>query len=395
MLSKFSKRLIIIASLFVVTVLLGIVIGQTREKNDVLKGIDLFGETLYYVKNRYVEVVNDDKIFNGALHGLAENLDPESFFLEPAEYEMYLKSGGKFPQDNIGIGIIKVARFLRVISVEPGSPAAKAGIETGDLLSHIEGRAGYDLSIYKVYMLLSGKSGTKISIVINKGDTGQDKKLDLIRNNFPLTQPIHDTFSGGIHYISLRHFYPEDINELKNIIKIINGQPLIIDLRQNYYGSREGLIEALDMFIGEGDLFKEEKSKNTVIDYKSKPDKILISPLPCVIVDKSTCHFAEVFSAVLAEKKLIQLYGRQTMGLIGLQTAIPIYNKGAIYLTTEIFLTPEGNNFYLKGIQPEIEIKVESESAQKSISVKSDNGLIERKDPMLAKVLELAAQKPK
>jgi len=395
MLSKFSKRLIIIASLLVVTVLLGIVIGQTREKNDVLKGIDLFGETLYYVKNRYVEAVNDNKIFNGALHGLAENLDPESFFLEPAEYEIYLKSGNKFPQDNIGIGIIKVARFLRVISVEPGSPAAKAGLETGDVLTHIEGRAGYDLSIFQAYMLLAGKSGIKISIDINKGDTGQEKKLDIIRNNFPLTPPVYDTFSGGIHYISLRHFYPEDINELKKIMNIINGQPLIIDIRQNYYGSSEGLASALDIFIGEGNLFKEEKSKKTVKDYESKPDKLVITPPPRIIVDESTCHFAEIFGAVLAEKKLIKLCGRQTRGLIGIQTAVPIQKKGAMYLTTEIFLTPEGNNIYLKGIKPEIEITVEPESVEKSIPVKSDKGMIERKDPMLAKVLELTAQKPK
>jgi carboxyl-terminal processing protease len=395
MLSKFSKRLIVIASLLVVTVLLGIVIGQTREKNDVLKGIDLFGETLYYVKNRYVETVNDDKIFNGALHGLAENLDAESFFLEPAEYELYLKSGNKFPQENIGMGIIKVARFLRVIAVEPGSPAAKGGLEIGDILTHIEGRAGFDLSIFQTYMLLAGKQGTKISVEISKNITGQDKKLDIIRNPFAMSPAVYDTFAGGIHYISLRHFYPEDVNELKKIMSKISGQPVIIDLRQNYYGSRDGLTAALDMFIGEGILFKEEISKKTVKDYESKPDKLMLSPLPCVIVDESTCHFAEIFSAVLAEKKLIKLYGRQTMGLIGLQTAIPIYNKGAMYLTTVIFLTPEGNNFYLKGIKPEIEITLEPDAADKFIPVKSDKGLIERKDTILAKVLELAAQKPK
>jgi len=395
MLSQFSKRLIVIASLLVVTVLLGIVIGQTREKSDVLKGIDLFGETLYYVKNRYVETVNDDKIFKGALHGLAENLDPESFFLEPAEYELYLQSGNKFPQDNIGIGIIKVARFLRVISVEPGSPAAKAGLEIGDILTHIEGRAGFDLSIFQTYMLLAGKQGTKVSIDISKNNTGIEKKLDIIRNPFAMTLSVSDTFSGGIHYISLRHFYPEDIDELKKIISKISGQPVIIDLRQNYYGSREGLTAALDMFIGEGILFKEEKSKKTVKDYESKPDKLMFSPLPCVIVDESTCHFAEIFSAVLAEKKLIKLHGRQTRGLIGIQTAVPVQKKGAMYLTTEIFLTPDANNFYLKGIKPEIEITLEPDAAGKFIQVKSDKGMIERKDPMLAKVLELTAQKPK
>jgi carboxyl-terminal processing protease len=395
MLSKFSRRLIFIASLLVVTVLLGIVIGQTREENDVLKGIDLFGETLYYVKNRYVETVNDDKIFNGALHGLAENLDPESFFLEPTEYELYLKSGKKFPQDNIGLGIIKVARFLRVVSVEPGSPAAKAGLEVGDILTHIEGRAGFDLSIFQTFMLFSGKQGTKISIEINKNTTGQDKKLDIIRNSFALSPAVYDTFAGGIHYISLRHFYPEDINELKKTLSKIDAQPVIIDLRQNYYGSKEGLIEALDMFIGDGILFKEEISKKTVQDYESKPDKITLSPLPCVIVDESTCHFAEIFTAVLAEKKLIKVYGRKTMGLIGLQTAIPIYNKGAMFLTTEIFLTPDGSNIYLKGIKPEIEITFEPDAVDKLMPVKSDKGLIERKDPTLAKVLELAAQKPK
>lgn len=395
MLSKFSKRLIIAASLLTVTILLGIVIGQTRDKNEVLKGIDLFGETLYYVKNKYVEVVSDDKIFSGALHGLAENLDPESFYLEPPEYEIYVKDGNKFPPDVLGIGLIKVTRFLRVISVEPGSPAAKAGIEIGDILTHIEGRAGYDLSIFQAYMLLTGKPGTKISLDLNDGDTGLEKKLDIVRGTFTLSLPVHDTFPGGIQYISMRHLYPEDAAELKKIISGLNGRPLIIDLRQNYYGSEEGLSETLDMFLGKELLFKEEKSKKAATEYQGKSDKIsLASPL-FIIVDESTCHYAEIFSAVMAEKKLARVCGRQTRGLIGVQTAVPLQKKGALYLTTDIFLTPAGNNIYLKGIQPEIEIKVEPEALEKAPIIKSDKGAVEKKDPILAKVLELAASKPK
>jgi carboxyl-terminal processing protease len=395
MLSKFSKRLIIVSSMFSLAIMLGIAIGQTREKNDVLKGIDLFGETIFYVKNRYVEAVNDNKIFGGALQGLAENLDPESFFMEPEEYEAYKKSGNRFPKDNIGIGIIKLFRFLRVISVEPGSPAAKAGIEVGDYIAHVEGRSGFDISIYQAYTLLAGKTGTKVSIDITKATSGKEEKMTITRNDFSVAAPIYDTFAGSCHYISLRHFYKEDIDYLLSVLNKPDRQPIIIDLRGNYYGSDEGLINALDAFIGEGNLYKIGNPKKGFKEYNSKPDKVQLSSPILIMVDESTCHYAETFAAVLSEKKLIKLYGRQTKGMIGIQTAYPIQNRGALYITTEIFQTPDGTNIYLKGIKPDVEITTELEAFDKAKLLKSDKGLIEKKDPLLEKTLELAGQKSK
>lgn len=394
MLSKFSKRLIFISSVVALAILLGIAIGQTREKNDVLKGIDLFGETLFYVKNRYVEVVNDNKIFSGALQGLAENLDPESFFMEPDEYEIYIKSPSGLTQNGIGIGIIKLYRFLRVISVEPGSPADQAGIKVGDYITHIDGRSGFDISIFQAYGLLSGKYGTKVSVEVREADSGLDKKLTINRNAFQPAQPVFDTFSGKIQYISMKHFYMEDVKVLKDILKNPKGQQLIVDLRGNYFGSKDALIDALDFFIGEGALFIEGNPKQGFLEQISKPDKIQLSSPLILIVDESTCHFAELFSAVLSEKKMAVLYGSPTKGLIGIQTANPIQKRGALYLTTEIFKTPGGSDIYLKGLKPDIEINIDSDTLEKAKPIKSDNGSINKKDPVLEKTILECQQKP-
>lgn len=395
MLSKFSKRLIVASSILSLAILLGIAIGQTREKNDVLKGIDLFGETVFYVKNRYVEAVNDNKIFSGALQGLAENLDPESFFMEPSEYESYTKAGNKLPGDSIGIGIIKLYRYLRVISVEPASPADKSGIEVGDYIEHIEGRSGFDISIYQAYSLLAGKPGTKVSIDFTKIYTGKDEKKTIMRDTFSLSKPIYDTFGEKRHYISLRHFYLEDIDILKSALSNLKDQQIIIDLRGNYFGSEDGLTAALDLFIGDGSLYKIGNPKKGFKELPGKPDKIQLPTLPIIIIDESTCHNAEIFSAVLREKKLAKFYGRQTKGMVGIQKAFQIQNRGALYITTEVYQTPDGENLYLKGIKPDVEITVEAEAYETAKTIKSDKGLVDKKDPLLEKTLELISQKSK
>ncbi len=387
MVTKMTKKIIIISTLTAFVLTLGLVMGKIREKDDVLSSIDLFGEILYHVKTRYVEPVDNTKLFNGALNGLAESLDPESFYLPPEDYKAFKEEGNKLPADQVGLSLIKLNQYLRVIAVEPGSPADKAGILSGDFLTHISGKASFEFSLFQSRKMLSGKPGTSIEISVLDSSTGSENKHKLKRTKIVHAEPEKDTFSKDILYVDMFHFFKADFDSLKRNIKESTAEIILIDLRNNYLGDFDTFKLALSSFIDEPSSVHMLLGKDTKHTYEVKPSEKMPEKQIYLLVSQSTTHFAELFAASLQELGKAKVIGRPTNGLVGNQSVIPLERNDAIYITTEIYLTPGEKNIYTKGVKPDIEIKIDRD-IKKEYGVKSDNGVIKRKDVLLHESLE-------
>jgi carboxyl-terminal processing protease len=365
-------------------VVVGGVMGGTASGQDSFQHLAVFRDVVQLILNNYVEEVNVDKVMTGALKGLADGLDADSAFLEPSDVRA-MEAKLTPPGGDVGLTLTR-QYYLRVVAARDGSAAARAGLRSGDYVRMIDGRATRDLSVFDGARLLAGAPGTKVSIVVIRGNAADPHTVDLVREPTPKEPlPIASRMAAAdVGYLRVPGFTattPAAIATAASALAKQGGKKLVIDLRQTAEGPLDAGIDSARRFVASGTLAIRAARNGAREEIKSVAgDGALAMPV-VLLVNSGTSGAAELFAAALAGNKRAELIGEPTHGRAGIQKLVRLPEGHGLWLTHAAYLSPGGEAIHEKGLKPTVDV----EEPDVEFGARPDPS---KGDPILDKALE-------
>jgi len=356
MTSRTRLWVLLISTPVIVFAILGGYLGQVMAKDDTYQHLRVFEDVVSLVLNNYVEEVDVKKAMKGAMNGLADNLDADSGFLPSTVASAYEASAPAGPAD-VGIELSR-QYYLRVISVRDGSPAAKAGIRSGDFIRAIDKRSTKDISIYEGDRMLHGQPGSKVSLLVIRGNAADPHEIDLTRERGAapeLTSKMADATTGYIHIVEFSKRAPVQVKQAIDALAKTGATRYILDLRGATRGDLDDGLAAARLFVKTGTLAVRESKANKETVSAQTGDGAVAAPV-VLLVDQSTARAGEVFAAALDGNKRAEMIGEHTVGSAAKQRLVKLPDGSAMLLSYLRYLAPDGNAIHEKGLQPEVQV---------------------------------------
>ncbi len=350
--------------------------------------LKIFNDVVGLITGNYVEKVDIDKVMTGAMHGLADSLDPDSAYLPPDQVKL-IDANTAPPAGDVGIDLTRQG-YLRVIAARDGSPAAKAGLMTGDYVRVIGDKPTRDMSVFEGMRALRGAPGSKISLTIIRDSTNDPHVVELTREAVgtgPTADVTGKIAAPGIGYLRIAAIGAKTADQAKAEIATLtkNGATsLIIDVRRTSGGSLEGGLALARLFVAKGTLAMRETKgvERETIDARAG-DGAVTTPA-VVLMDLGTSSGAELFASALSGNKRADLIGEHTIGRAAQQRLIKLPDGSGLWLTVTRYLTPAGTPLHEHGLEPTIAVD------QPEVKFGQAPPLT---DPIMEKALERLTQK--
>ena len=328
------------------------------DDGDVYKQLNLFGEVYERVRSEYVEKVSDKDLIEAAINGMLQSLDPHSSYLNADSFtEMKIQTKGEF--GGLGIEVTMENGLVKVVSPIDDTPAAKAGLQSGDYISHIDEEAVMGLTLSEAVDKMRGPINTELKItVIREGQEAFD--INLKRAIIKVTS-IKAKKEEDVAYIRITSFTQKTF---KNLVKEYNKlslemkdnlKGLVLDLRNNPGGLLDQAVSVSNAFLERGEIVSTRGRDNKGEQRYNASKGDITNGLPIVVlINGGSASASEIVAGALQDHKRGILMGTQTFGKGSVQTIIPVTSKGAVRLTTARYFTPSGNSIQAKGISPDI-----------------------------------------
>jgi carboxyl-terminal processing protease len=334
--------------------------GQTPH-NEAFRMLGLFGDVLGIVEQAYVVPVDDKKLIEAALQGMMTALDPHSNYLPPDGYgELQERTSGAY--SGVGLTIQSEAGMVKVISPMDGGPAARAGVNAGDVISSIDGQNASGLTVSQVSEKLRGAIGTSVKVTFLR-DGEEPKEVVLTREVIKI-ESVTGRVEGEFGYLRVSTFNENTGRELsETIAKIKAENPAIkgyvLDLRNNGGGLLDAAIAVSDAFLERGEIVSQRGRKADQIQrYSARPgDQTGGLPL-VVLINYGSASASEIVAGALKDHQRATLVGLTSFGKGSVQTVIPLRGgaDGALSITTARYYTPSGASIQKIGIEPDLEV---------------------------------------
>ena len=342
-------------------VLVGGLMGKESFSNDQeYQHLRVFQDVVQLVMTNYVEDVKVDKVMEGAMRGLADGLDPDSAYLNPKQTKA-VESGETLPEGEVGLELTR-QYYLRVIAARDGSPAAKAGLNTGDYVRAIDSKPTRDMSVFEGSRMLRGAPGSKVTLTVIRGNAADPHEVALVREKsspVAVTSRLIGTDVGYIRVPSFRNGTPEELRKHAADITKAGAKALVIDLRRTAEGPMENGHAAARAFVKSGTLGikagREGGAPRETIAARTGDASIDV-PVT-LLVTTGTAGAAELFAAALDGNDRAQLVGERTLGRAGLQKLVKLPESRALWLTYARYLTPGGDPIHGRGLQPDVQVE--------------------------------------
>lgn len=369
-------------------VIVGGLMGNASAGNDdeTFQHLRVFDDVVNLVTNNYVEEVKIDKAMEGALRGLADGLDPDSAYLN-AKQTREVESGAALQEGEVGIELTR-QYYLRVIAARDGSPAAKAGLQTGDYVRAIDGKATREMSVFEGTRLLRGKLGSPVVLTIIRGNAAEPHEVTLVRDKVAgpaVASRMIGTDTGYLRISAFRDGVADDVRKQVASLTQSGAKSLVIDVRRTAEGSYDNGIAAARLFVKSGTLaIKGGRDPKTVAQAGTRPAAPAATPaapatdkpaakltgeaidakpgdgevaLPVsVLVSSGTSGAAEVFAAALDGNNRGELIGEHTIGRAGIQKLVKLPEGRGLWLTYARYIRPDGQALHGKGLEPDVAI---------------------------------------
>lgn len=357
---KIRGRVLVLAvSLPVIAfAVIGGFMSTAMARQDSYQHLRIFEDVVSLILKNYVEEVNVDKVMQGAMHGLADGLDPDSAYLDSAQLRV-LDKGDTGGAGQIGLELTR-QYYLRAIAARDGSPAAKAGLLPGDYIRAIDGQSTRDTTVFEGQRLLRGRPGTKVHLTVLRGNAVEPHELDLVREDVPARGVTSRIAAPGVGYLRVAEFGKATVDQLKNEIASVSkagAQSVIIDLRGTAFGDVDAGIAAARLFVKNGVLaYRQDRGKEKeAVSSTAGDGTITLSTV--LLTDNGTSNGAEVFAAALSGNKRAQLIGERTLGRAARQKLVRLPDGGGLMLTHLIYLTPSSVAIHEKGVIPDLAVE--------------------------------------
>jgi len=334
--------------------------GQTP-RNEAFRMLGLFGDVLGIVEQAYVVPVDDKKLIEAALQGMMTALDPHSNYLPPDGYgDLQERTSGAY--SGVGLTIQSEAGLVKVISPMDGGPAARAGVNAGDVISSIDGQNASGLTVSQVSEKLRGAVGTSVKVTFLR-DGEEPKEVVLTREVIKI-ESVTGRVEGEFGYLRVSTFNENTGRELSETIARLKGENpnikgYVLDLRNNGGGLLDAAIAVSDAFLERGEIVSQRGRKADQIQrYAARPgDQTGGLPL-VVLINYGSASASEIVAGALKDHQRATLVGLTSFGKGSVQTVIPLRGgqDGALSITTARYYTPSGASIQKIGIEPDLEV---------------------------------------
>ena len=332
--------------------------SQALARQDSYQYLRTFEDVVSLILNNYVEEVNLDKVMHGAMHGLADGLDPDSAYIDAAQVKG-LEKGDLGGPGQTGLELTR-QYYLRVIAARDGSPAAKAGLLPGDYIRAIDGQSTRDTTVYEGQRLLRGKPGTKVHLTVLRGNAAEPHELDLVREELPAIAVKSRIAAPGVGYLRIAEFGKGTIDQIKSEVASLTksgAKNLVVDLRGTAFGDVDAGVAAARLFVKTGTLaFRQDRGREKEAIAAAAGDGAIATPV-ALLTDNGTSSAAEVFAAALHGNKRATLIGERTLGRAARQKLVRLPDGSALMLTHLLYLAPGGGAIHEKGLTPDVAVE--------------------------------------
>ncbi len=345
-----------------------------------------------YVKT---ENLDDQTLYEAAIQGLINVLnDSGTFYVDPTSFQLDTTLTGSF--DGIGATVSQQNNEIVIVAPIKGTPADRAGIQSGDVIIAVDGESTRGWSVDKAVLRIRGQRGTKVTLTVRHGD-GRMQEYTLVRDRVQV-ESVQTTPPGAglrdsqgkavsnLGYIQIRDFTPRTHNELENAIRdqISNGaRGMIIDVRRNLGGNLNSTLSSADLFLDSGTILIQRDADGKETTYAARRGQALPSDMPIVILqDRFSASAAEVLAAALQENDRATVIGEKSFGKGTVNSPRELRDGGALFVTIAQWLTPRGLLIDKVGVRPDIEVILSDED----IDLRRDAQLIRAVDILQGQV---------
>jgi len=353
-----TKAAIVVSSAAVLLfTLVGGLNGVRASNNDgSYRQLQVYSEVLSRVRSEYVEEPNIPLVTDGALHGLLESLDSNSSYLTPAEFKEY-KSNQTEAKGEIGAAVSKRFGYAAVISVIPGGPADKAGVQASDIFEAIEGKSTRELSLAEIRNLLQGQPGSNVNVALVRARRAEPQKV-VITRDIVTVPPVSDKMvEDGIGYIQVDAFTKGKSQEVAAKVRALQkagARKLILDLRNCAEGDESEGISVANLFLNHGTITYLQGQKYPREAFNADASKAITSLPLAVLVNKGTAGPAELVAAAVMENARGDVVGDKTFGDGSVQKVIPLPDGSALILSIAKYYSPSGKAIQDSAVTPNI-----------------------------------------
>src|SRR3984957_14172794 len=332
--------------------------------SDTYRQLNLFGDVFERVRSDYVEKPDDSKLVEGAINGMLNGLDPHSSYMDPKSFrDMQVQTHGEF--GGLGIEVTMEDGLVKVVAPIDDTPAAKAGVRAGDIITHIDDEAVQGLTLNQAVEKMRGPVNTKIKLKIVR--KGADKPLDLaiVRDTIKVRSVRSHNEGEDVGYVRITQFNEQTSDGLKKAINDITSQlgadkvkGFVIDLRNNPGGLLDQAISVSDTFLERGEIVSTRgRDPEETQRFNARPGDLTKGKPVIVLINGGSASASEIVAGALQDHRRATLVGTRSFGKGSVQTIIPLGSgNGALRLTTARYFTPSGRTIQAKGIVPDIEV---------------------------------------
>src|SRR5215813_7725468 len=352
------------------------------------KQLNLFGEVFERVRAEYVDEISDDTLVESAINGMLTSLDPHSNYLNTKNFnDMKVQTRGEF--GGLGIEVSMESGLVKVVSPIDDTPAARAGLKPGDLVTHLDGSPVQGLTLPEAVEKMRGPVNSDVTLTIRR--EGQDPfDVKLTRAIIKIQSVRSHIENNNIAYIRITSFNEQTDVGLNNAMKNLKQQAnnkligVILDLRNNPGGLLDQAVAVSDAFLEKGEIVSTRgKRADEAQRYNARPGDIA-SGLPiAVLINGGSASASEIVAGALQDHHRAVLIGTKSFGKGSVQTIIPLAGHGAMRLTTARYYTPSGRSIQAKGIDPDIVVeaaKIAKEDKDKKPGDKKDDKSAKKDD---------------
>jgi carboxyl-terminal processing protease len=326
--------------------------------------MQVYSEVLSRVQSEYVEDPNIPRVTDGALHGLVESLDANSSYLTAAAYKAF-KAHKSEARGEIGATVSKRFGYADVVSVLPGSPAEKAGIEATDIFESIEGQSTRDMSLPEIRSLLSGTPGSTVSVSVVRARRAEPQKVVITRDVVSVPPVSDKMLEDSIGYVKVDALTKGKAQEIASKIKSLErsgAKKLVLDLRNTSEGEQSEGVATANLFLNHGTITYLQGQKFPREAFNADAAKAVTSLPVAVLVNKGTAGAAEIVAAALLENARADVVGDKTFGDGSVQKTIDLPDGGALILSVAKYYSPSGKAIQETAVTPNVLVADETDN---------------------------------
>ncbi|MFN3587118.1 MAG: S41 family peptidase [Moraxellaceae bacterium] len=326
-----------------------------------LEDMRTFVEVFERIRAVYVEPVDDRTLFENAIRGMLSSLDPHSAYLDSKAFEALQSStSGEF--GGLGIEVGMEDGVVRVVAPIDDTPAARAGIQAGDYIIKLDGKAVQGMSLADAISLMRGKPGTQIVItLLRKGEEPRD--ITLTRSRIEVTSVKSRVFDDAWAVVRISQFQVHTGRDFRRELEKLKTETrgglrgVVLDLRNNPGGVLDGAIAVSDALLESGVIVSTRgRAADSEQKYMAAPGDVLAGLPMVVLVNGGSASASEIVAGALQDNRRALVVGTTSFGKGSVQSVLPISASKGIKLTTARYYTPSGRSIQAEGIKPDIEV---------------------------------------